>query len=178
LRRWLAAAAVVVACAVAPLFAPESWAQRGAFPDLAALVVLYLAIQGTPERAAFLGMAIGLLRCVFTPDPTGLDAALYGALGWSGAHFGRAVFQDRATIQMAASAAGVLLVRGAAAVVMALTAASAPGAAGTHGMRALTWISASLFAALATGLAAPVVFSALSGTRVLAGFEKRRLHDV
>jgi hypothetical protein len=162
-RRWLCAALVVAACAVAPLLAPQAWAQRGAFPDLAALAVLYLAISGTSDRAAVLGVAIGLARSAWTPDPACLDAALYGTLGWSGAHFGRAVFQDRVLVQMAAAGAGVLAVRGAAAAFASL---SVGNVAGTHGM------------GTAAALAAPVVFAALSGTRVLASFEKRRARDV
>ena len=175
MRRWIAAAAVVLVCAAAPLFAPQAWAQHGAFPDLATLAVLYLAIQGTPERAAVLGVAIGLARSLWTPEPSGLDAALYGTLGWSGAHFGRAVFQDRILVQMAAAGVGVVAVRGAAAAMAAMT---APASAGTRGMSAALWLSSALLVAAATALAAPVVFGILSGLRLFAGFEKRRTHDV
>jgi rod shape-determining protein MreD len=174
-RTWLGVAFVVFACAVAPLFAPQVWAQHGAFPDVAALVVLWLAISGTPERAAVVGMAIGLLRCAWTPEPLGLDAALYGVLGWSGAHFGRAVFQDRILVKMAAAGVGVVALRTLSAGFGALTAPDTPG---RHGMAAAAWISATLAAAVATSLAAPVVFGALGASRVLAAFERRRKHDV
>jgi rod shape-determining protein MreD len=172
-RKWLAAACLVLGCAAAPLFAPQAWAQRGAFPDLAALAVLYLAISGTPERAAVLGVAIGFLRGAWTPEPFGLEAALYGALGWSGAHFGRAVFQDRALIKMAAAGVGVLALRAAS---MGVAVVGAPP--GARGPSIATWLFATLLAAVATSLAAPVVFSVLSGSRVLAAFERGRRHDV
>jgi rod shape-determining protein MreD len=175
MRAWLGAAFVVFACAAAPLFAPQWWAQHGTFPDLAALAVLWLAISGTPERAAVLGVAIGLLRCAWTPEPLGLDAALYGALGWSGAHFGRAVFQDRVLVKMAAAGAGVVALRALSAAFAAL---ASPGAAERRGMAPSAWFAATAAAATATALAAPVVFAALSGSRVLAGFERRRKHDV
>jgi rod shape-determining protein MreD len=175
LKPWLLGAFVVLACAVAPLFAPQVWAQHGAFPDLAALAVLWLAISGTPERAAVLGVAIGLTRCAWTPEPLGLDAALYGTLGWSGAHFGRAVFQDRILVKMAAAGLGVIALRALSAGFGALTASATPG---HHGMAVSTWLVATLAAAVATALAAPVVFAALRSSRVLAAFERRRKHDV
>ena len=175
MRTWLGVAFVVLACAVAPLFAPQVWAQHGAFPDVAALVVLWLAISGTPERAALVGMAIGLTRCAWTPEPLGLDAALYGALGWSGAHFGRAVFEDRILVKMAAAGAGVIALRTLSVGFAALT---APAISGRHGMAASAWVSATVAAAAATSLAAPVVFAALGSSRVLTAFERRRKHDV
>jgi rod shape-determining protein MreD len=174
-KRYGLFALVVLACAAAPLFAPQAWVQHGAFPDVAALAVLYLAISGTPERAAVLGVAIGLLRCAWTPDPTGLDAALYGTLGWSGAHFGRAVFQDRVLVQMAAAGVGVIALRAASAAVLSMSVGELTG---THGMSVFTWLAAAIWCALATALAAPVVFAVLSGTHVLASFEKRRARDV
>ena len=175
MKTWLTAAFVVFACAVAPLFAPQAWSQHGAFPDVALLAVLYLAISGTPERAAVLGAAIGFLRSAWTPEPLGLDAALYGALGWSGAHFGRAVFEDRILVKMAAAGLGVLVLRALSAGMAAL---SAPSVEGRHGMSPGTWAGASLWAAAATALAAPLVFAVLRGSRALAGFERRRKHDV
>lgn len=172
---WLAC---VVGCAALPLLVPQAWVHHGAFPDAAVLCVLYLAVSGTPQRAAVLGVAIGLLRSAWTPEPLGLDAALYGTLGWSGAHLGRAVFQERASVQMAASAAGVLAVRAAGSAMAALTALSPASAEGTHGMSAWTWISAAAWSALATALAAPVVFAVLSWSRLLDGLERRRVRDV
>jgi cell shape-determining protein MreD len=175
LNRWLGALFVVFACAVAPLLAPQVWAQRGLFPDVAALAVLWLAISGTPERAAVLGVAIGLARSPWTAEPLGLDAALYGALGWSGAHFGRAVFQDRVLVKMAAAAVGVVAIR---ALSLSFAWLAAPPAAGRHGLAATTWAVSTLAAAVATALAAPVVFAGLRASRVLAGFARGRKHDV
>jgi rod shape-determining protein MreD len=177
-RKWLAAACVAFACAAAPLFAPQWWAQHGAFPDVAALAVLYLAVSGTPERAAALGVAIGLVRSGFSAAPLGLDAALYGVLGWSGAHFGRAMFQDRVLFKMAVAGVGVAALRALSAGLSTMTLAATPAAPVGRGMSFTTWASATLLAALATALAAPVAFAALSGSRVLAGFERRRKHDV
>jgi len=175
-RKWIAAACVVLGCAVAPLFAPQQWAQHGAFPDVAALAVLYLAVSGTPERAAVLGVAVGLVRSLWTSAPLGADAALYGFLGWSSAHFGRALFHDRAIAKMAVAAAGVVAMR-AAATLLAAPAWSAGPPVG-RGMSFPTWASSTALAAVATALAAPVVFAALSGSRVLADFERRRARDV
>jgi rod shape-determining protein MreD len=174
-KRAFSVACVVTMCAMAPLFAPQAWAQHGAFPDVAALAVLYLAIYGTPERAAVLGVAIGLVRSAWTPSPIGLDAALYGTLGWSGAHFGRAVFEERLSVQMAAAAAGVFLLR-ASGVVLASLATAGDGR--THGMSAATWLASAAWCAVATALAAPIVFAALSGSRALGTFERRRARDV
>jgi rod shape-determining protein MreD len=178
MKKWIAVSIVTIACALAPLFAPQWWTQHGAFPDVAAIVVLYLAISGTPERAAVLGVAIGLVRCAWTSAPFGLDAALYGALGWSGAHFGRAMFQDRALFKMATAGVGVVAIRALSAGLSSL----APPASATppvgSGMAFSTWAAATALAASATALAAPIAFAALSGSRVFAGFERRRKHDV
>ncbi len=183
MSKWFAAACVALVAAAAPLFAPQWWAQHGAFPDLAALAVLHLAFFGTPERAAVLGVAIGLARSLWTSAPFGLEPALYGALGWSGAHFGRATFHDRALFRMAVAGVGVIALRVVFTTVAAATTAApaffAPAnAASVRGMSAATWWSATVLAALATAAAAPVVSAALSGSRVLAGFERRRRHDV
>lgn len=175
MRKWIAAALVVLGCAAAPLFAPQAWAQDGAFPDVAAITVLYLAISGTPERAAVLGVAIGLVRSLFTPEPFGLDAALYGALGWSGAHFGRAVFEDRVFVKMAAAGIGVIALRAAS---TGLSALAAPGSAAGHGVSAVAWTVAATLAAAGTALASPVIFALLGGSRVLAGFERGRRRGV
>ncbi len=175
MRKWLAAALVVIGCAAAPLFAPQAWAQDGAFPDVAAITVLYLAISGTPERAAVLGVAIGFVRSLFTPEPFGLDAALYGALGWSGAHFGRAVFEDRAFVKMAAAGIGVIALR---AVSVGISSLSAPGPAAAHGAPLLAWTVATALAAAGTALASPVIFAVLGGSRALAGFERGRRRGV
>jgi rod shape-determining protein MreD len=171
-RKWLAAALVVLACAAAPLFAPQAWAQDGAFPDVAAIAVLYLAISGTPERAAVLGIAIGFVRSLWTPEPFGLDAALYGGLGWSGAHFGRAVFEDRAFVKMAAAGVGVVALR---AVSAGMSALSAPGPSAAP---LLAWTVATALAAAGTALASPVVFAVLGGSRALAAFERGRRRGV
>jgi rod shape-determining protein MreD len=173
--RGFSAALAVLACAAAPLFAPQSWAQHGAFPDVAALAVIHLANRGTPERAAVLGVAIGLVRSLWTPEPLGLEAALYGTLGWSAAHFGRAVFQERLSTRMTAAACGVLGVRIVEALVLWMTTPDAPD---THGMAATTWLAATFWAALATALAAPFVFGAFAATRAFSAFETRRLRDV
>lgn len=178
MRTLLGWTACVAGCAAVPLFVPQAWVHHGAFPDLAVLCVLYLAVSGTPQRAAVLGVAIGLLRSAWTAEPLGLDAALYGTLGWSGAHFGRAVFQERASVQMAASAAGVLALRSAGAMMAALTALTPAAAQGTHGMSPWTWIAAAAWSALATALAAPVAFALLSWSRILGGLERRRVRDV
>jgi hypothetical protein len=174
-RKWLAAACVVLACAAAPLFAPQWWTQHGPFPDLAALTVLWLAISGTPERAALFGVAIGLARSAWTPEPFGLDASLYGLFGWSGAHFGRAVFQDRMFVKVAAAGIGVLALRSLSLGFSSLVAAAPVDRVGV-GVGA--WAIGALLAAAATALAAPIVFGALSGSRVLVGFERRRARDV
>lgn len=170
----VAVLAVVLAAAAAPLLAPQDWAQHGAFPDVAALVVLHLAIAGTPERAALLGVAIGALRCVWTPEPFGLDAALYGTLGWSGAHAGRALFEERAGVRMVAAGASVVALRAASAGVSALAAPS--GASSGTSLAAWAW--STLGASLATALVAPFAFGALRATRALSAFERRRLRDV
>lgn len=175
MRRWLAAAFVVLACAAAPLFAPQDWAQDGAFPDVAAITVLYLAVSGTPERAAILGVAIGLVRSLFTPEPFGLDPALYGALGWSGAHFGRAVFEDRVFVKMAAAGAGVVAIRAVSAV---LSHVAAPASSAAPGAAPAAFLVATALAAAGTALASPVVFAVLGGSRVLAGFERGRRRGV
>lgn len=174
MRRWLAVASVVALCAAAPLFAPQAWAQHGAFPDIAALAVLYLAITATPERAAVIGMAIGLARSLWSSDPVGLDAALYGGLGWSGAQFGRALFDDRLLVKMCVAGAGVVALRALAAGAAFVT--SAPGGGG--GISFATWTVATAAAALATAVAAPVVFTALSASRALAPLERGRRRDV
>ncbi len=183
MKKWLAAAFVASACAVAPLFAPQWWTQHGPFPDVAAIVVLYLAVSGTPERAAILGVAIGLIRCTCTTSPLGLEAAMYGALGWSGAHFGRAMFQDRALFKMAAAGVGVVAMRALAAATSSMAsasvqAASVPVPSTVRGASFAGWAAATALAAAATALAAPIAFAALSGSRVFAGFEWRRKHDV
>jgi rod shape-determining protein MreD len=178
MRKWISAAFAAFACAVAPLFAPQWWSQHGALPDVAAIVVLYLAVSGTPERAAVLGIAIGFLRSPWTPSPFGLDAAVYGALGWSGAHFGRAMFQDRALFKMAAAGAGVVAVRALSVALSSLTPAASAAPPVGRGMTFVAWAAATALAAAATALAAPVGFAALSASRVFAGFERRRKHDV
>ncbi len=153
---------VALLCAVAPLLAPQAWAQHGLFPDFAALAVLHLAIAGSPERAAYLGVAVGLLRAPFTAEPLGLDAALYGALGWSCAHVSRAVFQDRLSVKMIAAGLGAASVRGASAAIALLT---SPRGDGAGGLRFGAWASATSLATLATALAAPFVLAALDGGR-------------
>jgi hypothetical protein len=107
-----------------------------------------------------------------------MDAALYGLLGWSGAHFGRAMFQDRALFKMAAAGLGVVAIR---ALSVGLATLSPPASAAPpvgRGMSLGTWAAAPALAAAATAVAAPVGFAALSGSRVFAGFERRRKHDV
>jgi rod shape-determining protein MreD len=174
MRRWLAVASVAGLCAAAPLFAPQAWAQHGAFPDVAALAVLYLAITATPERAAVMGMVIGLARSLWSSDPVGLDAALYGGLGWSGAQFGRAVFDDRLLVKMCAAAAGVVALRALAAGAAFVTSAGDGG----PGLTFLTWAAATAAAAFATAIAAPVAFTVLSVSRVFAPLERGSRRDV
>lgn len=174
MKRWLAVASVVVLCAAAPLFAPQAWAHHGAFPDVAALAVLYLAITATPERAALVGIVVGLVRSIWSPDPVGLDAALYGGLGWSGAQFGRALFDDRILVKMCVAAAGVVALRALAACAAFVTSAG-DGAGGTP---FLTWAAATLLAAFATAVAAPVAFAVISGSRVFSALERGRRRDV
>jgi len=173
-RRWVPAASVVALCALAPLFAPQAWAQHGAFPDVAALTVLYLAIVATPERAALIGVAIGLVRSLVSSDPVGLDAALYGGLGWSGAQFGRALFDDRLVVKMCVAAAGVVALRALAAGAAFMT--SAPNGGG--GLTFATWFVATTAAAFATALAAPIAFTMLSASHVFAFLERGSRRDV
>ena len=174
MKRWIAVASVALLCAAAPLFAPQTWTQHGAFPDVAALAVLYVAIAATPERAAVLGMAIGFARSLWSSDPVGLDAALYGGLGWSGAQFGRAVFDDRLLVKMCVAAAGVVALRALAAGAAFVT--SVPD--GGLGVSFLTWAAATFAAAFATAIAAPVAFTILSTSRVFAPLERGSRRDV
>jgi hypothetical protein len=119
-------------------------------------------------------MAIGLARSLWSSDPAGLDAALYGGLGWSGAQFGRAVFDDRLLVKMIVAAAGVVTLRALAAGAAFVT--SAPDGGG--GVSFATWTGATLAAAVATALAAPVAFTLLSASRVFAALERGSRRDV
>jgi rod shape-determining protein MreD len=197
--KWTRAAALALVCALVPLLAPAAWLQHGAFPDVAAIAVVYCAIAVGSDQAALLGVAIGLAGAPFTPEPFGQQAFLLGALGWVAGRTRGAFHRDRVLVQVAFVAAGVIALRlgAAAATELTLGSATAPGAgawpvgalpegtddpAGTlaapRGLVLRTTLSAAVLAAIGSALAAPPLFAALRGSRLLVAFERRSARRV
>lgn len=151
---------VLAAAALVPLLAPAAWLRAGAFPDVALLVVVYVALEAGPAPAAWCGAGLGLLGCPWTAEPLCLQAFLLGTAGFLAGAIRQALFRDEALVQLALVASLTLAVR----LVSALL-AGGPG-------DALATVPAALLAALATALAAPPVFGLLGALRL---FRRRRL---
>lgn len=175
LLRRIGLVGVVLAAAWAPLLLPGGWARQGFVPDLCVLLVTYVALRGHRDRAACLGVALGLLAAPFSVEPPGVQAFLLGALGWTFGQADRALYRDRLVVQVGLAALGVPLVRLGG---LALTGTLLPndpvladfGVVDGAPTAVLGWVPvlvASVVVGAATGFAAPAVFRLLRVSRVL-----------
>ena len=155
--RWQRAFPLLLLVAWLPLFAPEAWRLDGAYPDLAVLVVLHVALRRGREDAAFAGITIGLLRSPFTAAALGLDAFLLGGAGFVVGHLRRQLHADRWHVQAVLIAATCLAVR------------LVPLLIGRSGGAFWSAVPPALLSAIATVLAALPVLAVLRALRLLRG---------
>ncbi len=155
--KWRRALLVLALVAWLPLIVPTAWRLYGAYPDLALLAVLFVALRRGREDAAFTGVVLGLLGSPFTASALGLDAFLLGGIGFVVGHLRRELHGDHWHVQ------AVLI------VVSSLAVRLIPLATGTAEGALLNAAVPALLAAVGTLLAAPPVFVLLSALRLLRG---------
>jgi rod shape-determining protein MreD len=168
---------------------------HGAFPDVAVIVVVYAALSIGSERAALLGVALGLVMSLFSPEPLGQQAFLLGATGYALGRLRGTFFRDRVLVQIGFVELAVLIVRfaGAAAAEFALGRSPMTGLATSwpvgafvsgdeareaamrriHGLSFGMVAQGAVLAALGSAAAALPVFAAIRGSRALASYERR-----
>lgn len=164
--------AVVLVAALLPVLAPARAADSAWFPDLAALTLTYAAFRGTADRAALLGVAIGVAVSPWRPEPLPWTAFVLGATGYVLGHVAAVVDRERWVPRAGAAAAAVLSIRAGSLVAAAVADTSPLGADGA----ARAGASVAVSAAVAALCAAPW-FAALRSTRLLADVE-RSFRDV
>lgn len=160
---------------------PGGWVRDGFVPDASVLVVTYLALRAGAERAAVVGMGLGLAASAFSAEPAGLHMLLLGGLGYALGLADRTLYRDRALVQMLLAAFGVVAVRvggrlltGALLPVDAVLGGGGDSHALANGLPDWTpGIVAACTAALVTGVIAPGVFRLLRVTSALRPFEPR-----
>ena len=173
---------VLLAVAWSPVLFPGGWVRDGYVPDAAVLVVTYLALRAGAERAAVVGMALGLAASAFSAEPAGLHMLLLGGLGYALGLADRTLYRDRALVQVLLAGFGALAVRiGGRLLTGALLPVDAVLGDGGHRLGAASglpdWaagVAAAATAALVTGLVAPAVFRLLRVTAVLRPLEPRQ----
>jgi len=147
--------------ALAPLIAPSAWLHGGGFPDIAVLVVMYVALEAGPAPAAWCGAALGFLMCPWTAEPLGQSAFLLGLAGFVTGTVRLSFNRDLAVVQLALVAVSAFAVRMAGAGL-------APGTGGV-----LAAVPSALLSGAATAIVAPPVFGLLEWARLLKGRRRR-----
>ncbi len=165
--RYLLLAVVVI---TAPLALPAHWVSDGLVPDLALLAVLYVAMRGTSDRAAVLGVVLGLAVTPWTAAPFAQTAFLLGGTGWLVGRVSGALDRERLSVQCALAFGGVLLARGAAVLAMTVDAA---GGADLPSPQVSAALLAVVLTAGSTALAAPFALALIERTRVFRSLEVR-----
>ena len=170
--RFLLVAAIAIAV---PLVLPAHWVGDGLVPDIALLLVLYAALRGTPDSAAFLGVALGLATMPWTAAPVAQTALLLGGVGWVVGHLSRELERDRLPVQCALAFAGALIVRGGA---LAAATLERGGVSELPDVRLHGAVTGVILAAVSAALAAPFVLAIIERSRLLAPLEVRRRRRV
>ncbi len=153
--RWSRTVATAVTLALLPLLAPAAWLHGGAFPDLALLLVVFVAFAAGPEPATRVGIVIGLAATPWTIEPLGQAAFLLGATGFVIGSLRRTLELDRASVRVATVAVTALVLRSAGTLLA--------------GGSLLADARPILLAVAATAISAPPVMAALAGLRLVRG---------
>jgi len=170
--RWTGVLLVVLAASAAPAMLPPGTFRAAWVPDVAALACVHVAFRGTPDRAALLGVAIGLASSPWRPEPAPWLAFLHGATAYLTALVASGLVRDGAFVRMIAAAAAVLVLRGGALLAAAVSDTEPLGAGG-----AACAAATALLAALCAGCAAPPFAALARRWRLLAPLE-RSFRDV
>lgn len=179
--RVVLATLVLLGVAWSPVLFPGGWVRDGFVPDAAVLVVTYVALRAGAERAAVVGMGLGLAASAFSAEPAGLHMLLLGGLGYALGLADRTLYRERALVQVLLAAFGVGAVRiggrlltGALLPVDAVLGGGSDRLAAASGLPDWTaGIVAACTAALVTGAVAPAFFRLLRVTAVLRPVEPR-----
>jgi len=150
---------VLIVAALLPLIAPAAWLHHGGFPDVAVLVVVYVALESGAAPAAWCGAAMGFLACPWTDEPLGQHAFLLGCAGFAIGVVRQSFNRDLVSVQLALVAIAA----------MAVHVTSAGLAAGVVG--ALRAVPGGLLTAATTAIVSPPVFGLLDAARL---FRRRR----
>ena len=171
-RQWAGPVFVVLLAATLPVLASPALRASGWLPDVAVLAVVAAGFRGTPDRAAMLGVVVGLLASLWAPEPVLLRPCLLGVIGYAASHVAIVLDRERWSIRMASVALAVLLMRGAEFVAAAL-AGAAPGS----GAEAVDAFRAAIASAAVAAAVAPLWFGVLARWRLLGPLE-RSFRDV
>lgn len=170
--RWAGVALVVAAAAAVPTLLPPSTFRAAWVPDLAALALVHAAFRGTPDRAALLGVVLGLAGSPWRPEPVPWQAFVLGATGYLIAHGASGIVRDRMAVRAAGSAIAVLVLRGGT-----LLAAAVADTEPLSSEAALRATVAAAIAAAAAALATAPFAAAARRWRLLTPLE-RSFRDV
>ena len=142
---------------------------RGAVPNFALLIVVYLGINGAREPVLIRCFILGLLQDLFTHQPPGVWAIAYSLVGASVVSTQEIVYPKHPLTHFSLTLLGGIL----AGVVLVVHGAIYPL---VHGREAATGAGAWVYVASAiySALLAPIVLGVLQRARKLFGFNKRR----
>lgn len=166
--KWAGVLFVVLLALVAPVSVPAAWIRTGLLPEVGVVATLYVASRGTAERAAWFGIAIGLLATPWTAEPMFLRATVLGGIGFVAGHAAAVVDRERVAITAGLAAVAALVLRGSEEIALG-AGASSPATAGVAG--------AVLASVVTTAIAAPLFFAAARRLHLLAPLE-RSFRDV
>jgi rod shape-determining protein MreD len=154
--------AVLLIVALLPLIAPGAWLHAGGFPNVALLVVMYLAFEAGPAPATWCGVLIGFLACPWTLEPLGQSSFLLGSLGFVTGSVRQSFNRELASVQLALVAAGAFALH-----------VVGEGLVGGVGS-AVRAVPTALITAGVTAVVAPPVFGLLDRVRLLKQQRRRR----
>ncbi len=150
---------VGLAALIVEMTAGDAFSWGGARPELVMLAALYAALFARdPGQGMVACWSLGLLKDLGSAGPPGWHALLFLLAAAFVTRIRLLVYRDHVATQLVCGAAGAALLALATALCVSITAGSIPAG---------VWAGRTLASAVLTGLAAPLVVTALAEAKFL-----------